>query len=245
VPAYQCQHEFREKGVYTFFYAPPQPGQSCLVVCMPWGEERRNVNHTVNSLLQKLAEEGWVTGMFDYPGCGESAGKAHDFTLTSAHAAGKELCDHLEEVGLSLTVLGIRAGAFTAAELAGEGRKLVLWQPFLEGRRVLKEMVLKEKIRGTLAGADEKGTILLDGEPISEALKTELEEYSLDAERFPDARIIQISQNGRILPQYKKVSQREGFLIAEAPPFWNAHEDWDCSAVIAHTAALLTGEDNG
>ncbi|MFC1582078.1 hypothetical protein ACFL4W_00935 [Planctomycetota bacterium] len=228
--------------MYTVFYAPEHKAEYCLVACMPWGEERRNVSHTVNGLLQKLAEKGWVTGMFDYPGCGESTGTADDFTLASALAAGQELCDHLEDVSLKLTVLGIRAGAFTAAELAGDTRKLVLWQPFLEGSRVLKELTLKEKIRGSLTANKLKGTVLLDGEPLSETLKKELSEASLDAEALPHAQIVQISQNGRVLPQYKKAAETDGFSIAEAPPFWNAHEDWDCSGIIEHTAAILTGE---
>ena len=237
---YACLQDFSTDGVYSLTYRPAAGSSHGLLACMPLGEERNNVARTVNGLLAKLAERGVLAAMYDYPGMGESCGCAQELTLALCQEAGSRVLDRVRarHSFCTLTILGVRSGCFTAADIAAaEGANLMLWLPFLTGSRFLRELRFKERIRGSLTGAGDTEAYFLNGVEMAAELRSELQrrESLFNARATGEIRIVQVSQTSRIQREFQDLGQDIAVDVVVSPPFWNPHEDWAPSSVIDHS----------
>jgi len=115
-----------------------------LVMCPPFGEERKSAARIMTLAARALARRGVFVLRFDYYGTGESDGKLSqasvDRWLDDIRKARKHLAARsgVRSVG----VLGIRFGATLAALLSTEQAPLpllVLWGPLLWGGACIEE----------------------------------------------------------------------------------------------------------
>lgn len=243
---YSCVQEYIDDEIYTIVYEPEEVlCAKALLVCMPFGDERKNVSRVVNDLLREVSEKGMIGAMYDYPGMGESAGHTGDCTLSRCVAGGEHVLHRLASIqkGLELVLLGIRSGSFPASELCkAVGGSLILWHPFLSGERFLRELKLKDKIRGELVESGDRDAYWLNGEEISPDFYQELVKREVPADTGKKIYVMQISPSDKVIPQYKKINNSILFSIVHSPPFWNPHEGWDTSAVVKATVKVLFGE---
>jgi uncharacterized protein len=147
---------------------------SGAVLCAPWGQEYMRTHRALRLLATQLARAGLPAMRFDYYGVGDSAGQSVDGTpgrwVGDIGAAADELRDTASVK--ELTFIGLRLGALLAAAAAArrkDVRRLVLWDPILEGKDYLGEL-LSHSDPGT-----EPGVAGFHGFPLGEKTRQELE----------------------------------------------------------------------
>ncbi len=116
-----------------------------FVMCTPIVEEKLWTHRVFVNFARELAAKGYTILRFDYLGHGDSYGdhvdSSPDTMLRDIHSAIGQIQRHdtVKETGL----IGLRMGA-TLAALAAERnpdlKKLVLWEPVLDGSAYMKEL---------------------------------------------------------------------------------------------------------
>lgn len=121
------------------------------MLCNPFGEEASRGHRTFRVLATQLERLGYSTLRFDYTGTGDSQGDSEDATVDSWLADIGEAAEHLRKTsGISrISLVGLRFGATLAALATARGvlkaRHLVLWDPIVEGRAYLAELVAQHE----------------------------------------------------------------------------------------------------
>ena len=139
------------RRLFGLFYAaessPPQ--RSAVLVCPPFGHEAVRSHRLLRVLTERLCRDGHDVLRFDYFGTGDSLGDDEDgdtvgwsVDVRTAHAELKR-----RSPGAHVTWLGARFGA-TLGVLASQApavdvRRLLLWDPIVDGPHYVK--VLREK----------------------------------------------------------------------------------------------------
>lgn len=169
-PLFGVYHPSRAKG----------PASLGAVLCAPWGQEYMRTHRAFKQLASQLTRAGVHVFRFDYFGTGDSIGASDAGTplrwIEDIRTAGDELKD---TAGIEqISFVGLRLGA-TLAAAAAEGRddvkKLVLWDPVLDGGEYIGEL---------LQHADDGATEALAGVhgfPVTARLKQELPTLKLSA----------------------------------------------------------------
>ncbi|WP_374594764.1 serine aminopeptidase domain-containing protein [Aquabacterium sp.] len=133
-----------ERGLFGIFHAPAQvcsrPG---VLLCQAFGQEAVRAHRMMRVTAERLARQGHPVLRFDYHGTGDALGDDRDGDL-AGWAQDVLIADaELRRRGaVSETIwLGMRLGALVALRAARQApgglRKLVLWDPLLDGRRYL------------------------------------------------------------------------------------------------------------
>ncbi|MFF3181242.1 alpha/beta fold hydrolase [Rhodococcus pyridinivorans] len=118
--------------------------RGAVVLCPPLGKEHLDTYRGVKALAEQLAERGLAAVRFDYTGTGDSAGDQDSpdavaawqrSVVTAVETARASGAEHI-------TVVGLRAGALIAAAAlpeCGRADAVVLWDPIVSGRAMLRE----------------------------------------------------------------------------------------------------------
>ncbi|KSZ60272.1 hypothetical protein Z045_02070 [Rhodococcus pyridinivorans KG-16] len=118
--------------------------RGAVVLCPPVGKEHLDTYRGVKALAEQLAERGLAALRFDYAGTGDSAGDQDSpdavaawqrSVVTAVETARASGAEHI-------TVVGLRAGALIAATAlpeCGPVDAVVLWDPIVSGRAMLRE----------------------------------------------------------------------------------------------------------
>ncbi|MFH1708566.1 MAG: hypothetical protein ABIF71_11715 [Planctomycetota bacterium] len=239
--AVRIEQRFLDGSVFAARYRPAGAPCGTFLASLPLGEERNNVIRTVHLLARRLAARGWDAALFDHPGMGDSAGSGAEMTLAAGIAAGTAVLDWLAPAGACI-VLGVRCGAFAAFEIARQQRecRLILWEPHLSGRRYLRELGLREHIRGELAGGAAPKP-RLNGRPVSAALAAELEACDI-MDRLPASTCLMRIGGAAGGTAVKAQAGGVETVWVAAPPFWNPHEGWDTMPVVTATERVVCGD---
>jgi pimeloyl-ACP methyl ester carboxylesterase len=136
----------RDGRLFGVYHGPAgTPRGEGVVLCQPIGHEYIRAHRTFRQLAVQLADGGFPVMRFDYFGCGDSTGNGEDGTLPrwieDVHAAIDELRDTAGVATVSL--VGLRLGAsiaLLAAASRPEVRRIVLWDPVLDGRAYLSQL---------------------------------------------------------------------------------------------------------
>lgn len=121
-------------------------GRSGVVVCNAFGQEAVRAHRTLRVLAERLARAGHDVLRFDYAGTGDSSGDDADCDLdgfaNDIREADRALC---ARSGATTTVwIAMRLGAAAAMRAAAQApaglRKLILWDPVLDGARYLSHL---------------------------------------------------------------------------------------------------------
>lgn len=127
----------------------PRPGRSrssAALICQPVGHEYINCHRALRQLATRLANAGFPALRFDYLGCGDSRG---DSTQGRVSEWMENLVAAISEIrrqtnSARVCLIGLRLGA-SLALLAAARRNdiagLVLWDPVINGRDYLTELI--------------------------------------------------------------------------------------------------------
>ena len=240
----------RNDELFGVYHAPAGEGDSGVVFCAPFAEEKKCSYRTFADAARAFAAAGTACLRFDYFGTGDSGGRFSEFLPSRAAddiaAAADELRDR---AGVSRVVLlGLRLGgtmALAAAPRAG-AQSVILWQPVVSGKSffdlTMKRQMLRKQLIGSEAGESSASIIDLDGFAVSNAAAEEIR--ALDcaaaaADSTGPIRLLQISHRESMSREFEPLAavlgSRLTFATVKCQPFWNRIELADASAVVERT----------
>ena len=159
-------------GCFGWLHVPAAAvsAKTAVLLCPALGDEGLTAHSHFRRLAQSLAQAGYPTLRFDYPGTGDScevdpASERWGIWRKSVDTAANWLRN---VTGAERLVLcGLRLGALLAAEAAharADIAALVLLAPVLRGRTFIRQLEVEAK----LAGKRPSEALLLDGSPLSQ-----------------------------------------------------------------------------
>lgn len=245
------------------------PARAAVLVLPPIAEEMNKARPMLAEQARALARAGLDVLLPDLHGTGDSEGEFGEATfeqwgrdLRTAHA-------WLAQLGYpKIHLWAVRGGALMLAslvDLAGPDTELLLWQPVLNGRQMVTQLlrlrVAAEAARGSVQTTDglrkvmrEAGRLEIAGYEFSRALIESIEAQALDAavlsawSRVTWLDVIAspstepLPASARVLEplRAKGASVQHENVVGE--PFWGTPEIARISALIAGTQKLFASE---
>lgn len=234
----------------------------------PFAEEMNRSRRMAALQARALASRGIDTLLLDLFGTGDSAGDFRDAELTSWFGDIMAAIAWLEQRGSALLCLwGLRFGALLACEAAARWperiKRLILWQPVLDGKIMLTQFLRirvaasmaessvgekTEDLRSRLAGGQ---SIEIAGYELSAELARALEDMRIRGlELASDIRIdwleVGAEASDTAVPAAQRVIdawRRDGIAVSAATvggdPFWTLQETTLAPALIDATTNLF------
>ncbi len=234
---------------------------SVLVLCEPFGEEKRCAFRMFVRLAWQLAGLGIATLRFDLSGTGDSGGAHAEATWQQWQA---ETAAALQAApGLTgarqAVILGARAGALLAAPAAASGTAaaVILAEPILTGEDMVTDLERRQKIKDMMTGTANStaeppaGTAAerdFGGFAVSNALLHQARQADLAAS-LPAAapiHVLRISGAKKFPASWQPLLERSqassgtAAIIADKP-FWGQLEYYESPLINDAIASLLTG----
>ena len=166
---------------YCLLHLPP-PGRSArggILYVHPFAEELNKSRHVAAAQARAFAALGYSVLQIDLFGCGDSSGDFGEARWDIWHNDLHLACAWLaQRVDGPLSVWGLRLGALLALDFASRPplplARLLLWQPELDGRRVIDRFLRLRLATGMLAGGTREApgqarAALAQGEPVEVA----------------------------------------------------------------------------
>lgn len=225
-----------EDSLFGCYHEPPRGRRRkcAILICPPAGHEYINCHRALRQLATRLSQAGFPVLRFDYYGCGDSSGDAGEGTLQRWL---EDIVTAVSELrrrsGLAqICVVGLRLGA-TLAMIAGAQQdhfeSLVLWDPIVDGRSHLEELLCLQKEMSRFRPRPKTGwkpseCIEVLGFPVPPALHTELEKINLlTVTEAPAKNVLIVESYGlesyRLESYQLESQQRERRLPDSGPPF--------------------------
>jgi uncharacterized protein len=141
----------------AFFFGPPDrqlfgyhhvswgAGSGAVLLCYPALKEYQYAHRSMQVFGRRLAESGYHVLRFDYSGTGDSWGDTLDADLDGWVGDAVQAMDELRAAsGRQLVdLVGLRIGGLVASRVAATSdgvRRLVLWDPIVDGEAWLDEL---------------------------------------------------------------------------------------------------------
>lgn len=258
--------EAGERRLFCVRHLPGRPPRGQVLVCHPFGEEKKSSHRALVEMARLLADRGFACVRFDFTGCGDSSGRLEHATVAGwiddVGVARQHLARHVP-AGTPCFLLGLRLGASIAAAYAA-GRQdvagLALWQPLVNGKRafaadlrrtLIKQMVTdgaskvtREELVAHLESGE--GRIDLDGFLLTGALYRGIAAIDLlgpDAAFRGPTLIAQLAHNEAVQPDTQALADAARAAGADvtvrtlvAPPLWARIDRVACPDLLAATA---------
>lgn len=254
--------------VFTLYFPAQGPARGALLYLPPLAEEMNRCRALVGRQARDLAKLGYAVLLLDYFGTGDSSGELKDASWDIWHADLNAAASWLEQqTGQSVILWGCRLGAMLAAEAASRApdryRRLLLWQPVIDGK-----MFLTQFLRLRVASLMDRGlppettdqmraqfaegkSVAISGYDLPAALGNAIDLLRLIDFNLAHAQIDwleNVSEPGKPLtPGSQKTI---GALLTQgaqikahpftAPPIWQLHERDQAPALIEATHALFS-----
>jgi pimeloyl-ACP methyl ester carboxylesterase len=198
------------------------------VICHSFGMEQVWLQPVEVAVARQLGASGFTTLRFHAQGYGDSEGSTADVRLES-HV--RDALDAIKvlvaETGVSrVGLIGARFGA-TVATLAADrsdARSLVLWEPIIDGRRYMRELLRTAALTEVATAARLKLNMRDAGEMFAEAGLIDVQGYPLGRSVFEevsafdllralvgfggDSVVMQISQSPKARPELERLVAR-------------------------------------
>jgi pimeloyl-ACP methyl ester carboxylesterase len=203
--------------------------ETAVVICPGIGRDSSTGYRSARFLADKLAEAGYPTLRFSYPGTGDSRDLENEDCwsawVRSVHAA----IDTVRNISRArqIVLLGIRFGGALAASAAAERDDVVglaLLEPVLRGSSYVVQMRLEARIAGEAAPSEQDEVRLhglrLSADSLNTIARIDLRTTSLR----PVARVLLLSDSvGPILVRCKSAWRSQGVQVAhETAAGWEA-----------------------
>ena len=252
----RAEHGYLEvggKSLYATLYMPLNRPSHGVVLCEPFGEEKRCSARMMTRLARRLAVDGHAVLRFDYSGTGDSAGLHSQARWSEweeeTAAAGRFL---MSESGCaSLCFAGFRAGGLLAAAAAGsvkEAASLILTEPFFSGADLLQELERREQLK-RLPSFEGAGEVTeFGGFSVSSEMCEEMRGRALNEtiSRLPDVmslHLLRVSGMKTFPASWKmlveRATQKGHAEIIRDKPFWGQVEYFESDSVIDAIAACI------
>ena len=218
--------------LYGCHHVPAVSPASAIVLCAPVGHEYTRCHRAMRQLAAQLAKSGHHAFRFDYTGTGDSAGDYADATLDRWR---QDIGDAMDECkrrtrAASVMLIGLRVGAALALQVAAlraDVRSLVLWNPVLDGARLLEEWRSAQRAFGAALGhSPDVADREVLGMPLGARLATELRALDVSADVASLERMLVCHDGGeradvdklaaRLLSRRHNIDVRE----VEQPAIW-------------------------
>lgn len=142
------------RRLFALTAGEPRPGIRGVLICPAFAEEMNRSRQTVRLLLNEVGDRGLLAISADLHGTGDSEGEFADARwaqwLRDLESAAGWL---LSQGCTAIALVGIRAGGLLAWDLLRQNslplRRLVLWQPVLNGKALVTD-VLRTRVAAGL-----------------------------------------------------------------------------------------------
>ena len=253
--------------VFALHFAPAGPARGAVLYLPPLAEEMNRCRALAAAQAQALADAGYACLLLDYFGTGDSAGELIDATWDTWRGDALAAANWLEqESGMPVTLWGCRLGALLAADIAGRAperfRRLLLWQPIVDGKMYFTQILrlrvafLMDRglppettadMRAQLAAGQ---NIVVSGYTFPLGLAQEIDQLRIGDAALSLCRIDwfeNVSEPGKPLsPASQKAQQAlraQGNDVHAhpftAPPIWQLHERDEAPDLLEKTTALF------
>ncbi|MEG1050985.1 MAG: hydrolase 2, exosortase A system-associated [Janthinobacterium sp.] len=253
---------------YCLLHLPP-PGRGArggIVYVHPFAEELNKSRHVAAAQARAFASFGYSVLQIDLFGCGDSSGDFGEARWDIWHNDLHLACAWLaQRVDGPLTLWGLRLGALLALDFASRPplplARLLLWQPELDGRRVIDRFLRLRLATGMLAGGTREApgqarAALAQGEPVEVAgyllapeLAHAIDRVSASALQpsVPKVPVYWLDYQGpeqasSPLPPLARQWRERGAAVHVASfgdgPFWHSGELLACPQLLDATRAL-------
>ena len=222
--------------------------RSGLLLCHAFGEEKLWSHRVYVNLAREAANRGFAVFRFDFRGHGDSTGHSEDYSVDdylrdigTAVDTLKSRFDDLEDIGL----IGLRLGGTLAQIWASRNdliRRLVLWEPVLDGAKYMQELLrinlstqlavygkVQQNREALVADMAEGKPANVDGYLISARFYEDCGNINLSTEPLKSTNakslIVQIAPNLKQkdrpdLLEFCEAYPGAEFHKVEEPPFW-------------------------
>ncbi len=230
-PFWAMCDERRLAAIWRDGVASETASEQVWVLCPPFAEEEKCARRVLTEIALDLQRAGHSSLLFNFSGTGDSEGDFADATLDNWRDEIIAMCALARQRSpkAKLHLLGVRLGASLAAQVAEkcDAENLILLEPLLDGKAYLAQLGQRRRLRGMLTDADkivDSSLEDLDGWPLGNALKTQLEKLQLGRLQLPaKTQLWQIGARREVAPALQSWSD-ENHLTARVllmPPFWN------------------------
>lgn len=143
------------RRLYGVYHPPSKGGRHAVLLCYPGIQEYNAAHWAFRRLAGMLARDGHHVLRFDYFGTGDSDGEVGGGTperwVEDVQEAAQELKDlaGIREISLIGMRIGATAGAIASAR-GLELRRLILWEPVIDGRAYVRELELWDERRNLI-----------------------------------------------------------------------------------------------
>ena len=132
--------------VFTLYFPAQEPTRGALLYLPPFAEEMNRCRTLASAQARALSQRGYAVLLLDYFGTGESTGELKYASWDIWHADLNAASTWLEQkTGLPVILWGFRLGALLAAEAASHAperhKRLLLWQPVVDGKMFLTQFL--------------------------------------------------------------------------------------------------------
>jgi pimeloyl-ACP methyl ester carboxylesterase len=141
------------RGLFGLFH--PAAGAAeraeCVVICNPFGQEAIRAHRLLRIVAERLADAGFPVLRFDYHGTGDSDGDESSASLAawaddilSADLEARRMSGHPHAAWFGLR-LGATLAAMASERARREPRRLVLWDPLVNGKSYLQDLFRSQR----------------------------------------------------------------------------------------------------
>jgi len=165
-----------DRQLFGYHHVPRGVAKGAVVICAPWGEEYDYSHRALLVLARRLAAGGSHVLRFDYTGTGDSWGETTEADLEQWAEDARRAAEELRTMSgvEAVDMVGLRLGAYVVVRAAESGagvRRVVLWDPIVDGRGWLEE-------HGVVPGTEEQGLVETGNAMVTPRFVSELEEIS-------------------------------------------------------------------
>jgi len=134
-----------ERRLYGVYHPPSMGGRHAVLLCYPGIQEYDAAHWAFRRLAGMLSRDGHHVLRFDYFGTGDSDGIVASGTPSHWVEDVQEAAQELRDLSgcRDISLVGMRIGATVAALASSRGldaRRLILWEPVINGRAYVREL---------------------------------------------------------------------------------------------------------
>jgi pimeloyl-ACP methyl ester carboxylesterase len=212
-----------------------------VVLCHPMGREYVVAHRSLRELAGRLARSGFHVLRFDFFGCGDSSGADEDGSIIQWKEDIAIAIDEIkDQAGVDkVALVGLRLGASLCC-LAGieraDAEVAVFWEPIVNGRRYVDELLLEQDARLRAAASPFRPSRTpmnhaeILGFAVSQEMRHELESLDLlTLEKRPASRVLMIENVPRSGPngfreKLEHLDAQTDFQFIDTPKAWRKGE---------------------
>lgn len=198
-----------DKSLFGIYHPPSgDRTRDCgIVICYPMGREYILGYRALRQLAYQLTRAGFAVLRFDYYGCGDSSGDAHEGSVTQWMTDIETAIEEVKHRGDSskICLIGARLGAGLGV-LVGSQRSdvetIVLWDPVVDGKNYVTDLIaqhqewLNERTTELQTLPSTQQTLEVLGYPFSATLQDGLERVNLlDVGRCPAKHVLTLESD--------------------------------------------------